>query len=51
MKEVVELFASFARISDSLNVPCDITPETVRKEHEDFNEGIHACHGYQELCS
>ncbi len=27
MKEVVELFASFDKIADSLEVPCDITPD------------------------
>ena len=32
MKEVVELFASFTKIADSLNIPCDITPETVKEK-------------------
>ena len=26
MKEIVELFASFSKIADSLKIPCDITP-------------------------
>ena len=30
-KEVVELFASFNKIADSLQVPCDVIPETVKK--------------------
>lgn len=29
-KEVVELFASFNAIADSLRVPCDVTPEMIR---------------------
>ncbi len=29
MKEVVELFASFNKIADSLQVPCDIIPDSV----------------------
>lgn len=30
-KEVIELFASFNKIADSLQVPCDVMPETVKK--------------------
>lgn len=30
-KQVVELFASFNVIADSLRVPCDFTPEMVKK--------------------
>ena len=26
MKEIVELFASFSKIADSLKIPCDIMP-------------------------
>ena len=29
MKEVVELFASFNKIADSLQVPCDVMPDSV----------------------
>ncbi|HFC47103.1 MAG TPA: carboxymuconolactone decarboxylase family protein [Dissulfuribacter thermophilus] len=29
LKEVVELFSSFNKIADSLEVPCDVTPEMV----------------------
>ncbi len=32
MKEVVELYASFTKIADSLKVPCDITPDMVKAE-------------------
>jgi hypothetical protein len=32
MKEVVELFASFNKIADSLQVPCDITPDSVEEQ-------------------
>lgn len=32
MKEVVELYASFTKIADSLKVPCDITPEMVKEK-------------------
>ena len=31
-KEVVELFASFDAIADSLRIPCDITPEMARQK-------------------
>ncbi len=31
-KKVVELFASFNSIADSLRVPCDLTPEMAKKE-------------------
>jgi len=31
-KKVVELFASFNSIADSLRVPCDITPEMAKKQ-------------------
>ena len=31
-KEVIELFASFNAIADSLRVPCDITPEMVKSK-------------------
>ena len=31
MKEVVELFASFNKIADSLQVPCDVMPDSVEK--------------------
>jgi uncharacterized peroxidase-related enzyme len=30
-KQVIELFASFNSIADSLRVPCDITPEMAKK--------------------
>jgi AhpD family alkylhydroperoxidase len=30
-KQVVELFASFNAVADSLQVPCDITPEMAKK--------------------
>ncbi len=29
LKEIVELFSSFNKIADSLEVPCDVTPEMV----------------------
>ncbi|MBC8555980.1 MAG: carboxymuconolactone decarboxylase family protein [Candidatus Brocadiales bacterium] len=32
VKKVVELFASFNSIADSLRVPCDITPEMAKKQ-------------------
>ncbi len=32
MKEVVELFASFNKIADSLQVPCDVTPDSVEEQ-------------------
>ena len=32
MKEVVELFASFNKIADSLQVPCDVTPDSVKEQ-------------------
>ncbi len=32
MKEVVELFASFSKIADSLQVPCDITPNSIEEQ-------------------
>ncbi len=32
MKEVVELYASFTKIADSLKVPCDITPKMVKEK-------------------
>ena len=32
MKEVGELYASFTKIADSLKVPCDITPEMIKKK-------------------
>ena len=32
MKEVVELYASFTKIADSLKVPCDITPEMIKEK-------------------
>ena len=32
MKEVVELFASFNKIADSLQVPCDVTPDMVEEQ-------------------
>ncbi len=31
-KEVVELFASFDAIADSLRIPCDITPEMAKQK-------------------
>ena len=31
LKEVVELFQSFNSIADSLQVPCDVTPEMVER--------------------
>ena len=31
-KEVIELYASFDAIADSLRVPCDITPEMVKSK-------------------
>jgi len=31
-KEVIELFASFNAIADSLRVPCDITPEMAKSK-------------------
>lgn len=31
MKEVVELYTSFNHIANSLQIPCDITPEMVKK--------------------
>lgn len=31
-KEVIELFASFNAIADSLRVPCDITPEMTKSK-------------------
>jgi hypothetical protein len=30
-RQVIELFASFNAIADSLHVPCDITPDMVKK--------------------
>jgi AhpD family alkylhydroperoxidase len=30
-KEVVELFVSFNNIANSLEVPCDVTPDMVKK--------------------
>lgn len=30
-KQVIELFSSFSAIADSLRVPCDVTPDMVRK--------------------
>lgn len=32
MKEVVELYTSFNYIANSLQIPCDITPEMVKKQ-------------------
>lgn len=32
VKKVVELFASFNSIADSLRIPCDITPEMAKKQ-------------------
>ena len=32
VKKVVELFASFNSIADSLRVPCDITPEMAKRQ-------------------
>lgn len=31
-KKVIELFASFNSIADSLRVPCDVTPEMAKRE-------------------
>ncbi len=31
MKEIVELFASFNKIADSLQVPCEVTPDAVEE--------------------
>ncbi len=31
-KEVIELFASFNAIADSLRIPCDVTPELARQK-------------------
>lgn len=30
-KKIIELFSSFSAIADSLRVPCDITPEMLKK--------------------
>ncbi len=32
-KEIIELFASFNAIADSLRVPCDVTPEMAKQKH------------------
>lgn len=32
MKEVVELFMSFCKIADSLQVPCDILPDSAEEQ-------------------
>ena len=32
-KEVIELFASFNAIADSLRIPCDVTHEMVKQKH------------------
>lgn len=34
-KKVIELFASFNSIADSLRVPCDINPKMVKKSHNE----------------
>lgn len=31
VKEVIELYSSFNKIADSLQIPCDITPDAVKK--------------------
>lgn len=31
-KEVIELFASFTKIADSLQIPCDVTPAMVKEQ-------------------
>ena len=33
-KEIIELFASFTKIADSLQVPCDVTPDMVRSQRQ-----------------
>lgn len=33
MQQVVEFFAGFSKIADSLNIPCDISPEMVRQKN------------------
>jgi hypothetical protein len=30
-KKVIELFASFNAIADSLHIPCDLTPDMAKK--------------------
>ena len=34
MKQIVELFASFNQIANSLKIPCDLTPDAISQEQK-----------------